>query len=105
MRPLDHDLFKEQAGVLTFRTDLLRVGREKFGDALERLVAGDAAAPVVDLSCTNYVPSKFLALVMKAAAGCRAKGRELTLIAQPNVAKLFEQTGFAGIGRIGKAGG
>ena len=89
--------------MLTFSAEPVDIGLEKFGDALERLIGGRAAAPVVDISCTNFVPSKYLALIMKAAAACRVRGRELTLIAQSNVAKLFERAGFTGLGRIGTA--
>ncbi len=90
-------------GVLTFKSEPAEVGIEKFSESIDRLVAGNAAAPVVDMSCTNYIPSKYLALIMKAAAACRVKGKELTLVCQPNVSKHFEQAGFSGIGRIATA--
>ena len=92
-------------GVLTFKAEPTEIGLERFGDALSRLVSGKAPAPVVDISCTHFVPSKFLALVMKAAAFARVRGKEVTLIALPNVAKLFETAGFKGLGRIGSVDG
>jgi len=101
----DRDLFEEQVGVLTFKAEPTEIGLDRFGDALSRLISGKAPAPVVDISCTHFVPSKYLALVMKAAASARVNGKEVTLIAKPNVGKLFETAGFKGLGRIGTVEG
>ena len=100
----DIDLFEEQVGVLTFKAEPIDIGLEKFTAAVERLVSGRAPAPAIDITCTNFIPSKYLAIIMKAAANCRVNGKEMTLMAQPNVAKLFDRAGFTGLGRIGTAG-
>ena len=96
----DDESFSVDAGILSVNKDLDELAPGRFEGALDRLVRGSAAAPVLDLGDITYVPSRHVADIRAAAGRCLHGGRSLTIRAKGNVATMLERMGLGVVARV-----
>ena len=96
----DEGPYSLEAGILSFNRDLEELAPGRFQEALDRLVSGDAAAPVLDLGDIRFLPSQHVADIQAAADRCLRGGRSLTVFAKRNVATMLERMGLGAVARV-----